>query len=126
MKRRHCVQSVLVQRLTQAQTASVCIYRGSCRKLRGVAYLCGREPDDAGQVFPLGGRQVPLLPEPSLQFVCLCLGEQNPPLAFLGASRLNGTLAPRLVLSFRLWIVFLGVQQVVLAVLSHEGRPHKG
>jgi hypothetical protein len=30
------------------------------------------------------------------------------------------------VLSFRLWIVFLGVQQVVLAVLPHEGRPHKG
>lgn len=94
--------------------------------VRGVAYLCGREADDASEVFALRGRQVSLLPKPPLQFVSLCLREQNPSFAFLGASGLSAPLGPRLVLSLRLLVVLLSVHQVVFAILPHEGRPHEG
>lgn len=41
------------------------------------------EADQAGQVLPLRGGQVPLLPEAALQFVGLRLGKQHPPFALL-------------------------------------------
>lgn len=45
--------------------------------------LGGRQPDDGGQVFAFGRRQIALLPEPPLQLVCLRLREEHSPLALL-------------------------------------------
>ena len=46
-------------------------------------HLHGGQPDDGGQVLPLGSGQVALLPEASLQLVCLRFGEEDPPLSLL-------------------------------------------
>ena len=40
-------------------------------------HLGGRQADQAGEVLPLGRREVPLLPEPALKFVRLRLGKEH-------------------------------------------------
>ena len=51
------------------------------------SHLRRRKVEHAGQVLPLRGGQVALLPEPPLKLVGLRLGEQDPPLFFLARDR---------------------------------------
>jgi hypothetical protein len=51
------------------------------------------QPDDRGQVFAFGSRQVPLLPEPALQLVRLGLAEQDATFAFFVHSTASATAA---------------------------------
>lgn len=94
------------------------------RKLRDT-YLCGCESDDGRQVFAFRGRKVPLLPEPALQLVRLCLAEQDAALAFLvhrsAVGRPSATRARRtgpVVFAARVVVVEL----VVHLVAVHLGR----
>lgn len=87
-------------------------------------HLCWRQPYDARKVLSLRGRQISLLSEPPLQLVRLRLREQHPSLALFGVTGLRGCLASGLLLSFRLLIVLLRVQDVIFAFLPHEWRPH--
>jgi len=87
-------------------------------------HLCWRQTYDARKVLSLRGRQISLLSEPPLQLVRLRLREQHPSLALFGVTGLRGCLTSRLLLSFRLLVILLSVQDVIFAFLPHEWRPH--
>jgi hypothetical protein len=87
--------------------------------------LSGRQPDDAGQVLPLGGGQVPLLAEASLQLVGLRLREQHASLALLlrRLRRVGGVPGPLVVrLDVLLDAVAVGVHRHVVVVPAEVAR----
>ncbi len=46
-------------------------------------HLGWSQADQTGEMLPLRGWQIPLLPKPALEFVSLCLGKEHPPFALL-------------------------------------------
>ena len=73
--------------------------------------LCRRQSYQAGEVFPLGSRQVPLLTEASFKLVSLCLWKEYSSFAFLVREAVGARVDGRFV------VVFVVVFDVVLVVV---------
>ena len=87
--------------------------------------LSRRQPDDAGQMLPLGGGQVPLLAKASLQLVGLRLREQHASLALLlrWLRRVGGIPGPLVVrLDVLLDAVAVGVHGHVVVIPAEVAR----
>ena len=79
--------------------------------------LGGRQVEHGCQVFTLWGAEVALLPEATLQLICLSLAEQHPPLLFLGREATSAIT--RLVLALIL-IVLIVVKVLLYIILIHS------